>query len=230
MQEIKIGVVIADKNEYEPACSVLKDYFIADKPLFNKEGKVYKIEKEDKKIIVHIVLAGIGKVNTAVVSTLLLQENDVLINFGYCGGVEGVSRGDILLGTSFIEHDFDVTVFGHLPAEKPGQDYIYYADKELISLFKKVCPKAKEGRIATGDSFVCEETTSDFIKRDLLAFGCDMESSAAAYAANELNKPFLSFKQVSDGAGEDAPEDYIEMNDSYKTSMAEIFKDFLFIL
>ena len=86
------------------------------------------------------------------------------------------------------------------------------------------------GRIATGDSFVCEETTSEFLKRDLLATACDMEAAAAAYVANEMDKPFVSFKEISDGADDDATADYREINDSNKTSLGEIFKDFLFEL
>ena len=227
---LNIGVIIADKNEYEPAVNIFNDYFVKDKPLFSKEGKLFEICKDDNIIKLHILLSGVGKVNTAVSTANLLKENDMILNFGYCGGIAGQKRGDIVLATSFIEHDFDITIFGYEPAEKPGQDYIYTPDKKLCKIFKKVCSQAKEGRVASGDSFVCEESTADFLKRNLMSVACDMEAAAAAYACNLAKKPFLSFKEVSDNATEEAPEDYREINDSFKMSMAEIFKDFIFEL
>ena len=229
MSEIKIGVVIADENEFNPAVDVLKDYYIADKPLNTKPGKLFKIEACGNTALVHIVLSGIGKINTAASAALLLTENDILANFGLAGGLT-VSRGDIVIGQSFIEHDFDISVFGYDICEKPGQDYIYTSSERLNKILKLVYKPAKMGRIATGDSFVCEETTSEFLKRDLLATACDMEAAAAAYVANEMDKPFVSFKEISDGADDDATADYREINDSNKTSLGEIFKDFLFEL
>ena len=227
MSEIKIGVVIADENEYNPATEVLKEYFVADKPLYNKPGKLFKIENNGNIATVHMVLSGIGKINTAAAAASLLAENDILANFGYAGGVNSVNRGDIVIGTSFIEHDFDISVFGYDPCEKPGQEYIYTSSERLNKILKSVYKKAKSGRIATGDSFVCDENTAEFLRRELLAYACDMESAAAAYTANEMGKEFVSFKQISDGADDDATEEYREMNDSNKTSMGEIFKDFL---
>ena len=70
MSEIKIGVVIADENEFNPAVDVLKDYYIADKPLNTKPGKLFKIEACGNTALVHIVLSGIGKINTAASAAL----------------------------------------------------------------------------------------------------------------------------------------------------------------
>lgn len=229
MSEIKVGVVIADENEFNPACDVLKDYFVMDKPLQNKIGKLYKIENGKNALTVHMVLSGIGKINTAASAALLLTENDILANFGLAGGLTA-SRGDIVIGNSFIEHDFDISVFGYLPCEKPGQEYVYSSSERLNKILKTVYKNAKTGRIATGDSFVCEETTSEFLRRDLLSMACDMEAAAAAYVANSMNKEFVSFKEISDGADDGATEDYREINDANKTSLGEIFKDFLFEL
>lgn len=226
MSEIKIGVVIADENEYNPACDVLKDYFVMDKPLQNKPGKLYKIENGENVALVHMVLSGIGKVNTAAASALLLTENDILANFGLAGGLTA-SRGDIVIGTSFIEHDFDISVFGYDVCEKPGQEYVYTSSERLNKILKSVYKSAKQGRVASGDSFVCEEATSEFLRRDLLADACDMEAAAAAYVANSMNKEFVSFKEISDGADDGATEDYREVNDAETTSLGEIFKDFL---
>ena len=57
-----------------------------------------------------------------------------------------------------------------------------------------------------------------------------MEAAAAAYVANAMNKEFVSFKEISDGADDGATEDYREINNAEKTSLGEIFKDFLFEL
>lgn len=229
MKEIKIGVVIADENEFNPTVEILKPYFIMDKPLNTKPGKLFKIENNGNSALVHIVLSGIGKINTAYAAALLLSENDILANFGYAGGISA-SRGDIVIGSSFIEHDFDISVFGYDVCEKPGQDYIYTSSERLNKILKAVYKNAKVGRIATGDSFVCEDSTSEFLRRDLFATACDMESAAAAFVANEMGKEFVSFKEISDGADDDATVDYREVNNSNKTSLAEIFKDFIFEL
>ena len=46
-----------------------------------------------------------------------------------------------------------------------------------------------------------------------------MEAAAAAYVANSMNKEFVSFKEISDGADDGATEDYREINNAEKIDL-----------
>lgn len=223
---LKLGLLIADENEYRPVADAFADFKTDDFELFGKQGMILTLNKDGRKIEIYMVLSGVGKINTAVCAVKLLQQCDILVNFGYCGGLGGLKKNDVIIGTSFVEHDFDVTALGYEPAEKPNQNYIYTSDRGLNAVFKRSCPEAKEGRIATGDSFVCEEATRDFLMHDLLAHACDMEAAAAAYAANIVDKPFLSFKLISDLADNDVMDDYRETADDASEDLSTLFKNF----
>ena len=52
----------------------------------------------------------------------------------------------------------------------------------------------------------------DALKKDFGINACDMETAAIAYVASLSDTPFASLRRVSDDAGEDATEDYHDMN------------------
>lgn len=220
----KIGVVVADNDEYAPIVEYARENGGKEKLLKFFLGH----EIPFGKAIIRSVLCGIGKVNAAVATTLLIEEGvDILVNFGLSGGINGVSRGETIVATKFLEHDFDLTPLGYKIAEKPNQNYIYDADARLVALFTNAYKDIKTGAVVTGDSFICDPKIRDMLRDNFGAIACDMETAAIAYPATSFGVPFVSVRRVSDDAGESATSDYREMNSLADSSLMKIVFDAL---
>ena len=63
-----------------------------------------------------LVKCGVGKVNAARTAQILIDrfEPCALLNSGIAGGIgPGLSVGDAVVADGLVQHDFDVTAFGH---------------------------------------------------------------------------------------------------------------------
>ncbi len=209
---LTIGLVVADDMEYAAYEELISNKAVpAD--FYSRKGHEYVITKDDKKIVIRSVLCGIGTVNAATAAMHLVDDKaDILMNYGLSGGVSGVSRGEDIVGASFLEYDFDLTCCGYKMCEKPSQDYIYYADSRLADIISEVGKGLKKGNLASGDRFVSDPVLRDVLKDEFSVNACDMETAAIAYVAHLTDTPFASLRRVSDDAGEDATDDYHDMN------------------
>ena len=210
--ELKIGLIIADDMEYA-AYEELVAEAAKENNFFSRKGHRYDITVCNKKIIIDSILCGIGTVNAATAAMYLVDNGaDILLNYGLSGGVSSVSRGEDVVASSFLEYDFDLTCCGYKACEKPAQDYIYYADEVLSNIISNQGGGLKKCNLASGDRFVSDPALRDVLKNDFGINACDMETAAIAYVASLTNTPFASLRRVSDDAGEDATEDYHDMN------------------
>ena len=218
MKTLKIGIVIADDMEYAPFMNMGGE----EKPYFGRAGHSFVFEKEDKRIEVRSVYCGIGKVNAAAAAMHLIDTgSNVLMNAGLSGGISGVRRGELVIGSRFLEHDFDLTPLGFEKAVKPGQDYIYDADKDLAEFFAEFL-SVKSGTMVTGDCFVSDSILKAELTEKYSAAACDMESAAIASVCHVAGVPFFSVRRVSDDAGDSASTAYRDMNENEKFDLAEL--------
>ncbi len=218
MKELKIGIVVADDMEYAPFAEMGG----TDAPYFARAGHKFAFQKNENKISVWSVYCGIGKVNAAAAAMHLIDNGcDMILNAGLSGGIKGVGRGELVIGSAFLEHDFDLTALGFKKAVKPGQDYIYEADETLLSHFMKLL-SVKSGTLVTGDCFVSDSVLKEYLINEFSAAACDMETAAIASVCHIAKKPFLSIRRVSDDAGEAASEAYRDMNENEKFDLAEL--------
>lgn len=223
MSNLKIGIVVADSDEYAPLEEYIKKGEYSDYSFLGRKGHKFTVSKVE----VISILCGIGKVNaTAAAMHLVDMGCNLILNFGLSGGISGVRRGDISICDRFLEHDFDLTGIGYKPCEKPSQKYIYDANAEIIELFKKIIPDVKCGTAVTGDRFVCDEALRLALKTDFNAMSCDMETAAIAYVCDFADIPFLALRRISDDAGADAVDSYREMNTSNQTVLSDLIIDF----
>lgn len=214
----KIGIVIADIDEYTP----IEDYAVKN------GGRVYTamshraVEFECEGASVLGICSGIGKVNAAAAAMYIAKSGaNIIFNIGYAGGISSVRRGQSIVGEKFLEHDFDLTTIGYAFAEKPSQEYIYSADENLASILKKNL-NINGGVVVTGDRFVNDAVLRDTLKDNFGANACDMEAAAVAYVAKSMDIPFACVKIISDDAGDNALEDYREMNTNEGESLCSI--------
>lgn len=211
-KELKIGLVIADDMEYSAYEELVADK-AKENNFFGRKGHRYEITVCNKKITIDSILCGIGTVNAAAAAMHLVDNGaDVLLNYGLSGGVSSVSRGEDIVGVSFVEYDFDLTCCGYKACEKPAQNYIYYANEILSDIISNQGGGLKKCNLASGDRFVSDPVLRDALKKDFGINACDMETAAIAYVASLSDTPFASLRRVSDDAGEDATEDYHDMN------------------
>ncbi|WP_035445079.1 5'-methylthioadenosine/adenosylhomocysteine nucleosidase [Atopococcus tabaci] len=161
---------------------------------------------------VTLVQSGIGKVNAAVATTILLHEfkTDVVINTGSAGAIgTGLKIGDVVLSNRLAYHDADARVFGYDMGQIPQMPPAYEADAELVRVMNQAAEEAGlqtlTGEIVTGDSFVSARESLQAIKEYFPdALVTEMEGAAIAQVCWRFNVPFVVVRAVSDSADEEA--------------------------
>ncbi len=221
-RNLKIGVIVADIDEYLPFIKEIEKYSPEKYNFFKNEGVKFNIN-DAEVICVH---CGIGKVNAAAAAAVLSDKCDIILNFGLSGGISGARKGDICFPDRYLEHDFNLTMIGYKPCEKPGQEYIYSADKKLLGLAKDIL-SGISGTAACGDRFICDDSERAFLKENFGAVSCDMETAAIASVCHFAEIPFIAIRRISDDAGNDAAQSYTEMNKNEGETLSRTFLKYL---
>ena len=167
-----------------------------------------------------MVQSGIGKVSAALCVQILADRFGVdgVVNTGIAGSLKAeINIGDLVLSTDAIQHDVDATNFGYPLGEIPQLGTLTFeADERLRGLAKKCCEEVNpdisvyEGRVLTGDQFICDKNKNEWLSRTFNGSCTEMEGAAIAQAAY-LNKiPFLIVRAISDKADDSASMDYPE--------------------
>lgn len=171
-----------------------------------------------KKVVV--VRSGIGKVNAGICAQILADvfSVDAIINTGIAGSLnKNINIGDIVLSTDVVQHDMDATGFGYRKGQIPQMPVFFFnADDNLRRLAAEVCKEVNpdiqvfEGRIASGDQFVCDQDVKNRIVSEFSAYATEMEGVAIGQAAYLNEIPFLVVRAISDKADGSAQMDYSE--------------------
>lgn len=171
-----------------------------------------------KKVVV--VRSGIGKVNAGICAQILADvfSVDAIINTGIAGSLnKNINIGDIVLSTDVVQYDMDATGFGYRKGQIPQMPVFFFnADDNLRRLAAEVCKEVNpdiqvfEGRIASGDQFVCDQDVKNRIVSEFSAYATEMEGAAIGQAAYLNEIPFLVVRAISDKADGSAQMDYSE--------------------
>ncbi len=215
----KIGIIIADDNEFKPMINCAEEFGYEKGEINGYETISFSINERE----ITAVKCRIGKVNAAAAAAMLImKENpDCVMNVGLSGGVKGVNRGTVYAGTQFTECDFDLSPLGFEQGVKPEQEYVYFADEDLLSKIPEEM-NIRRLKCGTGDFFI----TKDSMKEDFYnRFGIntfDMETGAVASVCKSCGVPFMSIRKISDDSEDSAAEDYKQMNNLADTDLSEI--------
>lgn len=208
---MSLGIIVAMEEELEVILKIMKK----DKTEVRANMKFHSGEISDKKVVA--VICGIGKVNSAVCTQILISEYDVknVVNVGIAGGIgKDIVPGDIVIGDSLIQHDVDATAFGDVIGQIPRMDtFDFKADDNLVKLAKKATQKATGhksyvGRIATGDQFVADLDKIKWLSEEFGALACEMEGASIAQTCYLNNIPFVVIRSISDNANTGAHMDF----------------------
>lgn len=194
------------------------------------KGKLY-----NKDVV--IVKCGIGKVNAALCTQLLILNFKVskIINTGIAGAIgEGLKIYDFVVSTEAVYHDFDVQFFGYKLGQVPGMPETFKADSSLInaavSAFEETDFSAKlnikKGLIASGDQFISGSEKKASIISNFHPQCVEMEGCAIAHTCYANNVPFVIIRCMSDTADDSVKETYSEETASKLSStfLLEVIK------
>lgn len=167
-----------------------------------------------------VVRCGIGKVNAAICTQILMDEFhvDAIVNTGIAGSLKNeINIGDIVLSTDALQHDMDTTGFGYEYGVIPRMDTsVFRADERLLALAKECCERVNpeisvfKGRVVSGDQFISDKAKKDWIIEHFQGYCTEMEGAAIAQTAYLNQVPFLIVRAISDKADNSAQMDYDE--------------------
>jgi adenosylhomocysteine nucleosidase len=153
-----------------------------------------------------VLHTGVGKVNAAIELTKVLEKAHLhylppmpklVINYGTAGSRK-IKKKTLVDCTKFVQRDMDVTGLGFLRGETPfEQDPPVIIQPQNIDFN----PIGRNATCGTGDCFV--EDKSQYYGEVV-----DMEAYALAKVCYLYDVPFISFKYITDGADEQAHEDW----------------------
>lgn len=181
------------------------------------------------------VLSRIGKVAAATTATTLIEHYQVggIVFTGVAGGLgEGVSVGDVVVASHFMQHDLDVSplfpryevpLYGtsRFDADARLADALASASEamlvdarallggEAVREFALDRPRLHRGLLISGDRFVSSTRESAALREALPdALAVEMEGAAVAQVAHDYAVPFAAVRTISDRADDAAHHDF----------------------
>lgn len=210
-----IGIIGAMQSEVE----ALFEQMTSKEKIDINNLTFYKGQLFGKDVV--IVKCGIGKVNAALCTQLLILNFNVskVINTGIAGATgPGLKIYDFVVSDAAVYHDFDVQFFGYKAGQVPGMPEAFKADKALAdaaaAAFAKTDlagqHKITRGLIASGDQFISGGEKKDFIVSTFKPQCVEMEGCAIAQACYANKVPFVIIRCMSDAADDSVKETYSE--------------------
>ena len=226
-----VGIITAMDEELE-----------AVKKIMDEESEIQSINGVDivvgkiQNVYCLLTKSGAGKVNAARTTQILIDKYDIsyIINVGVEGAINyKLQIGDIVIGKKVVQHDFDITAFGHSKGYIPGVGNEMLCDSGLVSKFEKITENVEEkvynvisGTIATGDIFVTEVAMKDKIASKFKADCVEMEGAAIAQICELDGIPFIIIRSISDSPNGKNATDYNQYIKLASKRSANLLKEF----
>lgn len=154
-----------------------------------------------------LVKAGVGKVNAALCTQLLIDRYavDAVVCTGSAGALhDGFAIGDIVVAEDCVQHDVHVEFLGLERGQIPFSDLRFFrASETLVERARAVELEGhavRLGRVCTGDTFVQDEAKRADIHEALGGDCVEMEGAAVGQVCTLNDVPFLLVRAISDRA------------------------------
>jgi len=208
---------------------VLLEKMLTDAKVREIEGITFMSGRFGERSVV-VAWTGVGKVNTAMTTTLLIEHfkpNRVIFT-GIAGAVDpNLEPGDIVIAKRTAHHDMGTLwpeglEHGGVKSRLTGEDNptFFPADPNLLAtadcaarkvVFDPIslqsgqrAPKVSVGTIVTGDSFVASKDKCKELEEKLGADAVEMEGAAVAQVCYQRSIGCLIIRSMSDKADESA--------------------------
>ena len=197
-------------------------------------GNVFRVGTLNGRKVV-VGRSGIGKVNAAIVTTLMIGEfNPSAILFsGTAGAIDpDLHPGDVVIGSTMAQHDVGLqtsdgvrrrgmrnALTGELdPLLVPAPEALLTVARRStqgLSLppvrtpgGEERMPRIVEGVIATGDVFVSDETLRQALRNALGAAAVELEGAAVVQTCRQFGVSCLVVRSITDRADGTAQDSY----------------------
>ncbi|MBU1240879.1 5'-methylthioadenosine/adenosylhomocysteine nucleosidase [Myxococcota bacterium] len=199
---MRIGIIAAMEEELRTLRRLLSGTTESTTgPFLFFEGRLCGLD-------VVLLQCGIGKVNAAVGTALLIERfhPDSLINTGVAGGFppDKLHIGDIVVALDVRHHDADSTVFNYEYGQIPRMPAAYMTDTDLRETAVASVPPdfpvaVHTGQILSGDSFIhAQRQIAEIRGRFPSIMAVEMEGAAIAQTCYLFSVPFLIIRSISD--------------------------------
>lgn len=224
-----VGIIGAMDEEVEILINNMED-----KSVVNIAGMDYYVGTISNRNVI-VVKCGIGKINAAVCSQILISEFkvNVIINSGVAGALDNkLNIGDIVVSKDTLNHDMDTTAFGDEYGVIPRMNKsIFEADKELINMAiasgEKYDINVVEGRVVSGDQFIASKEKKDWLVSQFSGTCAEMEGVAIGQTSYLNNIPFLILRAISDKADGSAFVAYEDFKEMAIVNLSKMLMDML---
>lgn len=225
------GIIAAMNEEMQEIKNIMTNF---------EEIKIYElifIKGNINNTNILLVEAGVGKVNAARVTQILIDKFDVdaIINVGSAGSAKDELKiGDIVIGKKLVQHDFDITAFGHPKGYISNVGQFIECDKKLIKQMENTIKNVsnneymiKIGTIASGDIFCTEAKMKNKIREKFDADAIEMEGAAISQICMLDNIPCIVIRSISDSPNGNNEITFDEFLSLASKRCAIIIKEFL---
>lgn len=175
---------------------------------------VFALEMEAAEVFnkQNTLFVGVGKVNATYELTKAIHQKkpELIVNLGSAGS-SAFKKGDVVCCTQFVQRDMDVSGLGYERYVTP------YTNIPSVLQYGLQMEPFPLGICGTGDNFEMGHTET---KYDVV----DMEAYAIATIAMKEKIPFLCLKYISDGADDNAAEDWPVLVHKAALAFGEIFQ------
>lgn len=213
----KIGIIAAMEEEMQQIKEIMEG--ISEKKIYNLTFYIGTISQ--KECI--LVECGIGKVNAARTTQILIDNFDIeyIVNVGTAGATSTeLNTTDVVIADKLIQHDFDITAFGHPKGYISNVGLYLESDTQLMKKMEKAIKNLENidfkilvGTIASGDIFCTDIKMKEKIRNKFEANAIEMEGAAIAQVCKLDDIPFIVIRGISDspnGNNEITFEQYLE--------------------
>jgi adenosylhomocysteine nucleosidase len=178
--------------------------------------------------------SGAGKVNAAIVTTLLIEHftPSALFFSGTAGAIDPALRpGDIVIGDTVAQHDVGLQTPSGITRRGPRNvitgefdPILVHAPEQLLTAARRSAealmlppartpegervPRIVEGVIVTGDVFMSDNGRREELRTSLGAAAIEMEGGAFIQACRQFSVPCLVVRSVTDRADTQASANY----------------------
>ncbi len=203
-----------------------------------------------------LATAGMGKVNAAIVTTVLAERfgcRSIVVS-GVAGGLDpDLGIGDVVIAERLIQHDaglieggtLQVYQPGHVPFINPTERLGYPIAADLRARVESQLagfrlpplstaaggrnrpPRIEFGTMLSGDQYLHCEATRDRLHRELGGRAIEMEGGATAQVCEAFGIPWVVIRTLSDLAGRDSSFDFAEFVSETAASSAAILRRLL---
>ena len=200
-----IGIVIAMDSE----AKILLELANIKKETIVNGKKIYEGDFRGKSFV--LAVCGVGKVNAAYTTSLLLHRYSVkkVLNFGVAGGLnDGTTLCSVYEIAQSVQFDFDLTQLNGTAIGTLDEYKENYLPVNALLLFPK-------RNLATADRFNDSRDDYLLLTEELKADIRDMEGCAIVQACLCASMPVYLFKAISDVAGSGSTTDqYLQNRDT----------------